>query len=50
MNQLFSKLFSLLLTGTFKNCTITYPLSTNNRHFLTWYEWDSLVFFKQTPF
>ena len=25
MNYLFSKFFELLLTGTFKNCTITYP-------------------------
>ena len=25
MNYLFSKFFSLLLTGTFKNCTVTYP-------------------------
>ena len=25
MNYLFSKFFKLLLTGTFKDCTITYP-------------------------
>ena len=35
-------------TGTCKNCTITYPLSHNNRHILRWYEWDLLVFCKQT--
>ena len=46
----FSKFFSLPLTGTFKNCTITYPESHNNRHILRWYEWDLLVICKQTPF
>ena len=49
MNSLFSKFFKLLLTGTFKNCIITYPKSHNNRHILRWYEWDLLVFCKQTP-
>ena len=42
MNYLFSKFFYLPLTGTFKNCTI-------NSHILRWYEWDLLVFCKQTP-
>ena len=37
------------LTGTFKNCTITYPYSHNKCHILRWYEWDLLVFCKQTP-
>ena len=40
----------LPLTGTFKNSIITYPLSHNNHHILRWYEWDLLVFCKQTPF
>ena len=44
MIYLFSKFFYLPLTGTFKNCTITNPLSHNNRHILRWYEWDLLVF------
>ena len=50
MNYLFPKFFLLLFAGTIKNCTITYPLSHNNRHILRWYEWDLLVFCKQTPF
>ena len=48
MNYLFSKFIYLPLTETFKNCTITY--SHNNCHSLRWYEWDLLVFCKQTPF
>ena len=47
MNYLFPKFFELLQTGTFKNCTITYPKSHNNHHILRWYEWDLLVFCKQ---
>ena len=52
MNYLFSKLFQLPLTGTFKNCTITYPYSHNKFHILRLYKWDllSLVFCKQTSF
>ena len=50
MNYLFSKFIYLPLTETFKNCTINYPLSHNNCHILRWYEWDLLVFCKQTPF
>ena len=46
----FQNSFLLPLTGTFKNCTITYPESHNNHHILRWYEWDLLVFCKQTPF
>ena len=38
------------MTGTFKNCIITYPLSHNNHHILRCYEWDLLVFCKQTSF
>ena len=48
MNYLFSKFVELPLTGTFKNCTITYPYSQNNCHILRWCEWDLLVFCKQT--
>ena len=43
-------IFKILLmpwNGTFKNCTITYPLSHNKCHILRWYEWDLLC--KQTP-
>ena len=29
---------------------INYPLSHNNGHILRWYEWNILVFCKQTPF
>ena len=49
MNCLFSKFFELPLTENFKNCTITYPLK-HNKHTLRWFEWDLLVFCKQTPF
>ena len=45
----FKKFIKLPLTGIFKNCTITYPKSHNNCHILRWYEWDLLVFCKQTP-
>ena len=48
MNYLFSKFFSLPLTGTFKKCTITNPRSHNKCHILRWHEWDLLVFWKQT--
>ena len=50
MIYLFSKLIYLPLTDTFKNCAITYPQSHNNWHILRWYEWDLIVFCKQTPF
>ena len=50
MHYSFSKLFQLPLIGTFKNGTITYPYSHNNRHILRWYEWDLLVSCKQTGF
>ena len=45
MNYLLSKFFSLTLTGTFKNC-----ISHNKCHILRFYEWDLLVFCKQTSF
>ena len=32
------------------NCTITYPWSHNKCYILRWYEWDLLVFCKQTSF
>ena len=48
MNYLFSKFFRLPLAWTFKNCTITYPYCHNNLHILRRYEWDLLVFCKQT--
>ena len=38
------------MTGTVKNCTITYLESLNNHHILRWYERGLLVFCKQTPF
>ena len=47
MNYLFSKFFQLPMTGTFKNCTITYSYSHNNCHISRWYEWDLLVFKKK---
>ena len=50
MNYLFSKFFQLPLTGTFKNCTITYPQSHRKSQILRLYEWDLLVFCKQTSF
>ena len=45
-HELFSKSFQLPSTGTFKNCTITYPQSHRKCHILRWYEWDLLVFCK----
>ena len=50
MNYLFSKFFQLPLTGTLRNCTITYPQSHRKCDILRWYEWDLLVFCKQTSF
>ena len=50
MSYLLSKFFQLPLTGTFKNCTITYPQSHRKCHILRWYEWDLLEFCKQTSF
>ena len=39
----------IALTEFFKNCTINYPEIHNNCHSLRWYQWDLVVFFKQTP-
>ena len=50
MNYLFSKFFKLPFTGTFKNCIITYPQSHRKCYISMWYEWDLLVFWKQTSF
>ena len=45
----FQTSFNCQFTGTFKNCTITYPESHNNHHILRWYEWGFLVFCKEKP-